>query len=392
MVVDVIIPVYRPEREKLTKLIDWLNKQTVKPSRVFFMQTLVEKNEDEEVLQMLQKAENVEIVPIEKKDFDHGGTRNKGAALSKADYMLFMTQDAVPVDAYLIENLVQAMEEEEAATAYGRQLPDDTVGVIEHYTREFNYPAKSYVKSQKDLETMGIKTYFCSNVCAMYRKDVYEKMGGFVLHTIFNEDMIMASKVIQAGYKIAYVAEAMVIHAHKYTYRQQFTRNFDLAVSQRQYHEVFDAVKSESEGMRLVKNTMKYLFRHGKWYLVPDLIFQSGFKFLGYRFGKKYDKLPLWLVKKFSDESIVLEGQGVKEQVEIVMATYNGEKYIKEQLDSLLSQSHPYLLVDVCDDGFTDDTVSIVKEYEKKDSRVRLFENKTNQGYIRNFMSWHCSL
>ena len=296
MVVDVIIPVYRPEREKLTKLIDWLNKQTVKPSHVFFMQTLVEEKEDEEVLQMLQKAENVEIVPIEKKDFDHGGTRNKGAALSKADYM----QDAVPVDAYLIENLVQAMEEEEAATAYGRQLPDDTVGVIEHYTREFNYPAKSYVKSQKDLETMGIKTYFCSNVCAMYRKDVYEKMGGFVLHTIFNEDMIMASKVIQAGYKIAYVAEAMVIHAHKYTYRQQFTRNFDLAVSQRQYHEIFDAVKSESEGMRLVKNTMKYLFRHGKWYLVPDLIFQSGFKFLGYRFGKKYDKLPLWLVKKFS--------------------------------------------------------------------------------------------
>ena len=290
MVVDVIIPVYRPEREKLTKLIDWLNKQTVKPSHVFFMQTLVEEKEDEEVLQMLQKAENVEIVPIEKKDFDHGGTRNKGAALSRADYMLFMTQDAVPVDAYLIENLVRAMEEEEAATAYGRQLPDDTVGVIEHYTREFNYPAKSYVKSQKDLETMGIKTYFCSNVCAMYRKDVYEKMGGFVLHTIFNEDMIMASKVI----------EAMVIHAHKYTYRQQFTRNFDLAVSQRQYHEIFDAVKSESEGMRLVKNTMKYLFRHGKWYLVPDLIFQSGFKFLGYRFGKKYDKLPLWLVKKFS--------------------------------------------------------------------------------------------
>ena len=142
MVVDVIIPVYRPEREKLTKLIDWLNKQTVKPSHVFFMQTLVEEKEDEEVLQMLQKAENVEIVPIEKKDFDHGGTRNKGAALSKADYMLFMTQDAVPVDAYLIENLVQAMEEEEAATAYGRQLPDDTVGVIEHYTREFNYPAR----------------------------------------------------------------------------------------------------------------------------------------------------------------------------------------------------------------------------------------------------------
>ena len=55
MVVDVIIPVYRPEREKLTKLIDWLNKQTVKPSHVFFMQTLVEEKEVEEVLEELIK-------------------------------------------------------------------------------------------------------------------------------------------------------------------------------------------------------------------------------------------------------------------------------------------------------------------------------------------------
>ena len=304
MTVDIIIPTYKPD-ETLCLLLHKLQGQTFVVHRVIILNTEEKLWKQaaaaypiEQVLKELPCE--YEVFHIAKKDFDHGGTRQFGAEHSDADVMVFMTQDAVPVDAYLIENLVQAMEEEEAATAYGRQLPDDTVGVIEHYTREFNYPAKSYVKSQKDLETMGIKTYFCSNVCAMYRKDVYEKMGGFVLHTIFNEDMIMASKVIQAGYKIAYVAEAMVIHAHKYTYRQQFTRNFDLAVSQRQYHEIFDAVKSESEGMRLVKNTMKYLFRDGKWYLVPDLIFQSGFKFLGYRFGKKYDKLPLWLVKKFS--------------------------------------------------------------------------------------------
>ena len=304
MTVDIIIPTYKPD-ETLCLLLHKLQGQTFVVHRVIILNTEEKLWKQaaaaypiEQVLKELPCE--YEVFHIAKKDFDHGGTRQFGAEHSDADVMVFMTQDAVPVDAYLIENLVRAMEEEEAATAYGRQLPDDTVGVIEHYTREFNYPAKSYVKSKRDLETMGIKTYFCSNVCAMYRKDVYEKMGGFVLHTIFNEDMIMASKVIQAGYKIAYVAEAMVIHAHKYTYRQQFTRNFDLAVSQRQYHEIFDGVKSESEGMRLVKNTMKYLFRHGKWYLVPDLIFQSGFKFLGYRFGKKYDKLPLWLVKKFS--------------------------------------------------------------------------------------------
>lgn len=297
--IDVIIPVYRPD-EKLRRLIEKLKEQTVQPAHIFFMQTLTGTEEDERIRQLLETAPNAVVTPLEKKDFDHGGTRNQGAALSQTEFMLFMTQDAVPVDKYLLERLAEAMMAERVGIAYARQLPDEKVGFIEHYTRQFNYPDTSMRKSKADLERLGIKTYFCSNVCALYRKSVYQEMGGFVLHTIFNEDMIMAARVIEAGYEIAYVANAQVVHAHKYTYRQQFTRNFDLAVSQRQYREIFDKVKSESEGMRLVKETVKYLFRKGKWYLVPDLIFQSGFKFLGYRLGKKYEKLPLWMVRRMS--------------------------------------------------------------------------------------------
>lgn len=295
-----IIPVYRPD-EKLERLIGRINSQTVPPAHVFFMQTLTGTAEDDRVREILQRAQCGVITTLEKSEFDHGGTRNRGAALSRAEYMLFMTQDAVPVDDMLIENLLEAVEaDENTATAYGRQLPDDKVGVVERYTRQFNYPPESSTKTKADLPEFGIKTYFCSNVCAMYRRKVYEEMGGFVLHTIFNEDMIMASKVIQAGYQIAYAAEAQVVHAHKYTYREQFRRNFDLAVSQRQYHEIFDGIRSESEGIRLVKKTMKYLISRGKWYLIPDLVLQSGFKFLGYRFGKKYDRLPKGIVRKFS--------------------------------------------------------------------------------------------
>lgn len=295
-----IIPVYRPD-EKLERLIQKINSQTVPPAHIFFMQTLTGTAEDQRVREILERAEHGVVTTLEKKEFDHGGTRNQGAALSQAEYMLFMTQDAVPVDNMLIEKLLEAMEaDEKTATAYGRQLPDDKVGVIEHYTRKFNYPPESSTKTKEDLPELGIKTYFCSNVCAMYRRKVYEQMGGFVLHTIFNEDMIMASKVIQAGYQIAYAAEAQVVHAHKYTYREQFRRNFDLAVSQRQYHEIFDGIRSESEGIRLVKKTMKYLISRGKWYLIPDLVFQSGFKFLGYRFGKKYDRLPKGIRRRFS--------------------------------------------------------------------------------------------
>lgn len=100
---------------------------------------------------------------------------------------------------------------------------------------------------------LGIKTYFCSNVCAAYKRDIFEQLGGFVNHTIFNEDMIYAAGVIQAGYAIAYAADAKVIHSHNYSGWQQFTRNFDLGVSHVQYPAVFDGVPPEGEGMKLVK-------------------------------------------------------------------------------------------------------------------------------------------
>ena len=176
------------------------------------------------------------------------------------------------------------------------------VGIIEQYTRSFNYPDKEQKKTKKDLERLGIKTFFCSDVCAMYRKSVYEKMGGFVTKTIFNEDMIMASKLIEADYAIVYAAKAKVYHAHKYTGLQQFQRNFDLGVSHREFREIFDKVKSESEGIKMVKQTAKYLWEQKRPWKIVSLVWQSGCKFLGYRFGKKYDKLPMWFVKLCSSQ------------------------------------------------------------------------------------------
>lgn len=298
--VDVMIPVYHPD-EKLVRLIEKLNIQTVQPGQVLFMQTMTgDEREDARVREILETARKGRVEEVPKAEFDHGGTRNRAASLSEAEFMLFLTQDVVPADEFLIENMLQMIDKDGVATVYGRQLAGDDVGPAEQFTRTFNYPDKSFYKSEKDLERLGIKTYFCSNACAMYRRSVYEQMGGFVLHTIFNEDMIMAAAVIDAGYEIGYAANAVVVHAHRYTYRQQFTRNFDLAVSQRQYHEIFDRVKSESEGIKLVRATASHLMHTGKWYLIPDLVLQSGFKFLGYRFGKKYDKLPKKVVRAFS--------------------------------------------------------------------------------------------
>lgn len=222
-----------------------------------------------------------------------------GAGMSDADIVVYMTQDAIPVDEKLIGTFAKIFEENpDIGIAYGRQLPREECNIIERYTRRFNYPEKSLIKTKEDLPKLGIKTFFCSDVCAAYRRNYLLSAGGFEDPTIFNEDMIFAGKRIYAGDKVAYVAEAKVIHSHNYTGRQQFHRNFDLAVSQTQHPEVFEGVPSEGEGIRMVKATAKYLVRNGYPWKVFMLVYQSGCKYIGYFLGKRYEKLPMWLILK----------------------------------------------------------------------------------------------
>ncbi|WP_167955957.1 glycosyltransferase [Anaerosporobacter faecicola] len=309
--VDIIIPTYHPN-EQFYVLLDKLLHQTVRIAKeakeqdqinlnkIFIMNTEEQYFNKARYEEVCRGLDLVEVRHITRTEFDHGGTRNYAASLSKADILMFLTQDAMPLDERLIENLVKPLKEERVAVTYARQLANDQAGEIERYTRTFNYPDVNVRKGKEDLERLGIKTYFCSNVCAAYKREVYEKLGGFVTQTIFNEDMIFASKVIQSGYQIEYASNACVIHSHKYTYRQQFTRNFDLGVSQRQYREIFENIKSESEGIALVKKTMKHLIKKKKAYLIPDLVLQSGFKFLGYKAGLRYEKLSKKTRKRFS--------------------------------------------------------------------------------------------
>ena len=301
--VDVIIPAYKPGAV-FEKLISRLQKQTVKPEKIMVVNTGEEYWEQAEFDKSPFVFGNLagmkmELYHIKETEFDHGGTRGWAAGKSQAEYLLFMTQDAMPADQYLIENLLKAMMQDPMiGAAYARQLPASDCSMIERLTREFNYGEKSLVKSQKDIEQMGIKTYFCSNVCAMYRRNIYLSVGGFVKHTIFNEDMICAGTMIQKGYKIAYAADAKVIHSHNYSGKEQFRRNFDLAVSQVEYANLFQSVPSESEGIRMVKKCAAGLMKKHCFFLLPKLVWQSGWKYLGYRTGKIYKKLPKKLILK----------------------------------------------------------------------------------------------
>ena len=285
--VDVIIPAYRPGRE-FGELLHRLEEQEYRPCRILVMNTGEQYWNRE-----WEQCPILEVHHLEQKDFDHGGTRRRAAELSNADIMIFMTQDALPADRKVIGNLVCAVSENPGAgAAYARQLPRADCRFLERYTRSFNYPEQSSVKSLADIDKYGIKTYFCSNVCAAYDKGIYQKTGGFTERAIFNEDMICAGTMIQKGYSVVYAADARVYHSHNYSGRQQFHRNFDLGVSQAEHPEIFEGVPSEGEGIRLVKRSLSYLIRTGHFWLIPQLIWQSGMKYAGYFLGKRYRKLP----------------------------------------------------------------------------------------------------
>ena len=307
MRIDAVIPAYRPDG-KLLALLERLHGQVVPVNRILLIFTgeegyralLAENGMTGE--SFAERFPLAELQFIGKDAFDHGGTRDLGMKLcSGADYVLFMTEDAVPCDAYLTQNLLRGLEQpaEEAdgslrkpvAAAYGRQLAAGTAGEAEKYARLFNYPEQSRMKELGDLPELGIKTFFCSNVCAMYRRDLYEKIGGFPLQTPFNEDMIYAGHAVQAGYRIWYAADAMVLHSHDLSPVQQFHRNFDLGVSQADHPEVFGQTQSVGEGKKLVAGTVRHLLKKGRILQIPYFAACCAGRYLGYRKGKAYRKL-----------------------------------------------------------------------------------------------------
>lgn len=300
--IEAVILTYKPD-ERLKMIVSRLMAQSVKPDRIIIMNTLdgVKKYEP---LEAVRNLENVTVVDIDKAEFDHGATRDRAMQLcDKSDYVMLMTQDAVPKNKHLVEKLADALEADDNmnAVAYARQEPEKDCNIIERYTRSFNYTDEPHSGLEMSAETNNsIKSIFCSDVCAMYNRSLYDEVGGFPLKAIFNEDMVFAGKAINADKDVIYEPKAVVIHSHNYTGIQYFKRYFDLGVSHSQFAYILKDYHSEDEGIKLVKNTAEYLCRRKEYIMLIPLIYYSGCKFFGFRLGKLYKKLPMSVIEKIT--------------------------------------------------------------------------------------------
>ncbi len=282
MKVSVVIPTLNAEHY-LDALLTMLAKQTVPPKDIL----IIDSSSDDDTFSIAETYDGVQIQQIPRGTFNHGKTRDLGVQKTTGDVILFLTQDAVPADERMMEYLIRSFDNPDVAVAYARQVPREDSSPREKLIRVYNYPMKSRQQSAVDIPKLGIKTFFCSNVCAAYRRDVYDILGGFEKDLLSNEDMIYAARAIRHGYKIAYVADAAVIHSHDFSLQEQYKRNWVQGYEIARHQELLGNTSSSREGFHMLIAVATQLLRQGRCLSVFGLIADCAARYLGNRAGKK---------------------------------------------------------------------------------------------------------
>lgn len=253
----------------------------------------------------LAETYGAKVTLVQRKHFDHGGTRTMAARKASGDILVFMTQDAVITGSRDLSALIAPLKEDSAvAVTYGRQLPAEGANLAAAHLRLFNYPDVSQTRSYEDRKKYGLKTVFVSNSFAAYKKDELAATGYFQDGLIFGEDTCTVGRLLMRGSAIRYVAEATVYHSHNYTLIEEFKRHFDIGVlHSAENWLLIEYGRAEGHGASYVQSAMSYFLNNNGWYLIPDLIIRCGGKYLGYALGRKYKYLPAALRAKLSMHS-----------------------------------------------------------------------------------------
>ncbi|HBJ0984673.1 TPA: glycosyltransferase family 2 protein [Escherichia coli] len=242
-----------------------------------------------------------DVITIEAKDFNHGGTRNFAIKehADRYDVVIFLTQDAIPQPNFISE-IISIFESRNVACAYGRQLPHTDANPLAQHARLFNYPEKGYICGKEDIPEMGLKTVFMSNSFSAYRLSIFKELGGFPSETILCEDMYFTAKAILAGYKVAYVSTSKVRHSHNYTPLEEFKRYFDIGVFHKDEPWIRKNVSGASgEGRKYIISEIRFLLKNYPHWL-PLSCINNFMKLLGYKLGQHYNILPKKIIKAFS--------------------------------------------------------------------------------------------
>ena len=279
MAVDIICPLYKAE-----KYIETLHKSLMMQERVDIdnIKYIVTKSNDRttDILNELGTSYE-EIQPSE---FSHSLTRENIAKKSKADIIVFITQDIIIKDKLWLYSLTKDIIDGTCEETYSRQIAKDSG--IEKYTRERNYPEQSRIFTKEDVESLGIKAFFSSDASSAIKKEIFDKLNyydGKKLPT--SEDMYITYKLIMNGYRVKYCADSIIYHSHDYGVRENFKKYYDIGrfFKQNNYLNKYKVTKA---GGGMAKYVLKRAIEDKNWKVIFKFFPNMISRVIGMQMGK----------------------------------------------------------------------------------------------------------
>ena len=280
MTIDILCPLYNAANDFDALMAGIRQQMGVEIKNIIFPVT----ESSDQTLELARAVPNAIVMEVKKADFSHSLTRERAMAYATSDVVVFLTQDVYLSDAYALKNLSDCIQGN-VIHAFARQLTKSRG--IEKYTREKNYPAKSYIMTKDDIESQQIMAFYSSDACAAYDRKKFLELGGFDGKVFqVSEDMYFCRKALLAGYAIQYCAESIVTHSHHLTLKQLYRRYYNIGLFFAQNPE-FCQYRSTDSGFSLAFYILKHAIRHFdipvlfRW--LPDM----AARYLGMRDGRK---------------------------------------------------------------------------------------------------------
>lgn len=226
------------------------------------------------------------ITRIKPEEFHHGKTRNLGAELASGRILVYLTQDALPINNDWLKILTDSFGDPNVAMVVGRQIPWQTAKPPEKFFYAYYFPPFKINVTRDALEQYR-ENVFISNVNSAIQKDVWHQLK-FSENVVMAEDKEFAKRLLLAGWSIIYQPEATVYHAHDFSLRDLFQRSVDYGVSLRQGVEGLPGLR-RSFPRRLwdyFSEETRYLKATGYLHWLPYCIIYDMGRYLGTFCGK----------------------------------------------------------------------------------------------------------